>query len=199
MEADALEEELLAVQAIFPECISRDSRQPRRLTIRPLFDTGSDVVTVILAIPNDYPEQPPSILTQSGVEHSQILPILQDSWSPGEVCLYVLVDSLRERFNDMATHPQHGTLIPTSPQRESSPNFLSSDSDEDGEFEFFTSAPIVDRKSTFLGRAIEVHSRAEAKAALIWLKQHDKKTAKATHNIVAWRIMEDGNLMQGMC
>lgn len=197
MEVDAFEEELLAVQAIFPECISRDSRHPRRLTIRPLFDTGSDVNSVTLSIPDDYPEQPPSILSQSGIEHSQILPILQESWSPGEVCLYIFVDSLRDKFNDIGTLRDHGTSIPTIPHRESYPNFLFSDSDEDSDFEFFTSAPILDRKSTFLGRAIEVHSRAEAKAALIWLKQHDKKTAKATHNIVAWRVVEGGNLMQG--
>jgi len=197
MDTDALEEELLAVQAIFPECISRDSRSPRRLTIRPLVDTGADALSVTLSFSDDYPEQLPSILAQSGIEHSQIQRILEDSWSPGEVCLFMLVDSLRDKFNATDTSRNHGTSLPTSPERSSLPNILSSDSDEDNEVRFFTSSPIVDRKSTFLGRAIEVHSRAEAKAALMWLKQHNKKTAKATHNIVAWRIVEDGILMQG--
>jgi hypothetical protein len=196
---DALEEELLAVQAIFPECISRDSRYPRRLTIRPLVDTGCDAVSVTLALPDDYPEQLPSILTQSGIEHSQLQQILQDSWAPGEVCLFMLVDSLRDRFSATVTSPYHGTSLPTSPERDSLLNILSSDSDDDNEFRFFSSSPIVDRKSTFLGRAIEVHSRAEANAALAWLKQNNKKTAKATHNIVAWRIVEGGIVMQGLC
>jgi putative IMPACT (imprinted ancient) family translation regulator len=43
-----------------------------------------------------------------------------------------------------------------------------------------------------------VHSRAEARAALLWLKQHNKKVSKATHNMVAWRIVENGVLMQGI-
>jgi Uncharacterized protein family UPF0029/RWD domain len=196
---DALEEELLAVQAIFPECISRDSVHPRRLTLRPLVDTASDVMSITLAMPREYPEQPPSLLSQHGIERSHILQILQDAWTPGEVCLYMLVDNLRDRFDGI--NPQdHGKSHPTSPKVDSIPDIIiSSDSDEDGEFEFFTSAPIVDRKSTFLGRAIKVNSRDEAKAALAWLKSHNKKTAKATHNIVAWRIVENGILMQGSC
>ena len=110
----------------------------------------------------------------------------------------MLVDNLRDKF-DSINPPDHGNSHPTSPQTDSLPDIVSSDSDEDGELEFFTSAPIVDRKSTFLGRAIQVNSRAEATAALAWLKNNDKKTAKATHNIVAWRIVDNGILMQGLC
>jgi hypothetical protein len=195
---DALDEELLAVQAIFPECISRDSVHPRRLTLRPLVDTASDVMSVTLAMPDEYPEQPPFVLSQHGIEHSQIMQILQDAWTPGEVCLYMLIDNLRDRVDDI--NPQdHGNSLPTSPEVNSFPDIIFSGSDGDGEFEFFTSAPIVDRKSTFLGRAVQVNSRAEAKTALSWLKNNDKKTAKATHNVVAWRIVENGILMQGLC
>jgi len=76
------------------------------------------------------------------------------------------------------------------------PSILSSDDESDVPLTFAISEPIVDRKSIFVGRSIEVHSRAEANAALLWLKRNNKKVARATHNIVAWRLVENGVLMQ---
>lgn len=46
--------------------------------------------------------------------------------------------------------------------------------------------PIVDRKSVFVGHAVALSSPTQVKPFLRQLKS-DKKIAKATHNIVAWR------------
>jgi hypothetical protein len=37
----------------------------------------------------------------------------------------------------------------------------------------------------------------EAVSALLWLKEHDRKVSRATHNIVAWRFIEKGVLVKG--
>jgi Uncharacterized protein family UPF0029/RWD domain len=196
---DSLEDELLAVDAIFPECISRDAHSSRRLTIHPFSDNGFRVVSLTLLIPAEYPENPPVITGYIGISQSLAQNILDSSWTPGEVCLYVLVDKLRElpmglNANVSQCSPRHTALKDIRKSDGSS-----SDDERDREYEFAISEPIVDRKSTFVGRAMKVHSRAEARAALLWLKQHNKKIARATHNIVAWRVVEDGILMQGIC
>jgi len=195
---DTFEEEFLAVDAIYPECIFRDPRSSRHLTIHPFSDTHSDLINITLSMPENYPEGPPLITGYVGINQSLIRETLNASWTPGEVCLYVFVDKLRElplRANSNVTQgsPPHSSK---ENAKTSSDSF--SDSERDLNYDFATSEPIVDRKSTFVGRAIEVHSRAEAQAALTWLKEHNKKIARATHNIVAWRIVENGILMQGI-
>ena len=194
---DPLEEELLAVEAIFPECISRESELPRRLAVTPSPESTSAQVT--LSVPQEYPQKPPTIQGYVGLTRDQVQNVLDDAWTPGEVCLYDLLDKLRELLEEQKLNVAHATPRIQSPRR---PTILStthpSDTEsDDSDFDFAVSEPIVDRKSTFVGRAIEVHSRAEAASALLWLKQHNKKIARATHNIVAWRLVENGALMQG--
>ena len=186
---ESLEEELLAVEAIYPECIVREPHSPRRITIYP---HGSNVPTSIcLSFLEDYPNSIPSILGTAGINYPSAQDLLFESWTPGDVCLYVLIDKLRE------LQPESEANVTQSRRSYSrSPSIESFSGDES--YEFAVSDPIVDRKSTFVGRAIAVHSRDEARNALMWLKLHNKKISKATHNIVAWRIVENGALMQGM-
>jgi len=194
---DTIEEELLAVEAIFPGCVSRDSLSSRRLMIRPFAEFGSNAISLTLLMPEEYPAKRPVILGFTGINQIAVEEILENSWTPGEVCLYVLVDHLRE-----LSHGANTSITRSNPRRNQMGVMdVSIERGEDEEFNFAISDPIIDRKSTFVGRAVEVHSRAEVKAALLWLKQHDKKVPKATHNIVAWRVVEDGILMQGcpMC
>lgn len=50
------------------------------------------------------------------------------------------------------------------------------------------SKPAVDRRSVFVGHAARARSPAEARRLVEALKVADKKMARATHQIVAWRI-----------
>jgi len=190
---DSLEEELVAVDAIYPGCVSRDMHSPRRLIIRPFFDTAeSSVACFTLSVPLDYPYAPPSVLGGNGLHQSTLTEILEKVWDSGEVCLYVLIDNLREH--------KHRVEVGNNISQGSTLRSLSNSSDDDErdeDYQFAISDPIVDRKSTFIGRAISVRSRREAQSALRWLKLQNKKVAKATHNIVAWRLVENGVLMQG--
>lgn len=196
---DALAEELVAVTAIFPECVAREGADPRTIKIHPLDARARNSPSLTLHIPPNYPQAPPTLATFVGITPSVAQGILQASWLPGEVCLYQLIESLRDSLSQNVT----GDLGADTPQRistETPSSAISSDEDDSGakKYEFAMSSPIVDRKSVFVGRAIEVHSRAEALAAVFWLKEHDKKVARATHNIVAWRFMENGLLAKGL-
>lgn len=56
--------------------------------------------------------------------------------------------------------------------------------------------PLVDRRSVFVAHVAEVHSQAEVHAVISKLLEN-KKIAKATHNISAYRIVQpDGHMLQ---
>lgn len=56
--------------------------------------------------------------------------------------------------------------------------------------------PLVDRRSVFVAHVAEVHSPSQVRAVIAKLLEN-KKVAKATHNIMAYRIeMEDGRMLQ---
>jgi Uncharacterized protein family UPF0029/RWD domain len=194
---DTLEEEFLVLDAIYPECIFRGPRSSRQLTIHPFSDTHYSV-SISLSMPENYPEGPPSITASVGINQSLVRETLNASWTPGEVCLYVFIDKLRELPIGPNSNVTQGSSLHSSKENAKTSSDSSSDIERDLNYEFAMSEPIVDRKSTFVGRAIEVHSRAEAQAALTWLKEHNKKVARATHNIIAWRVVENGILMQGI-
>lgn len=60
----------------------------------------------------------------------------------------------------------------------------------------FTSEPLLDRKSTFVAHIAQVNNVHEVKVVVAHLLQN-KKIAKATHNILAYRIkMPDGKVLQ---
>ncbi|KAH9821092.1 ribosomal protein S5 domain 2-type protein [Melampsora americana] len=62
-------------------------------------------------------------------------------------------------------------------------------------FRMFVSEPIVDRKSTFVGHATSLKDPAQVKAIMNQILS-DKKVARATHNMYAWRCELNGHLHQ---
>jgi hypothetical protein len=62
----------------------------------------------------------------------------------------------------------------------------------------WVSEPIVDRKSTFIGRACQITHPSQVQQILDYLMQ-DKSISRATHPIInAWRCEVNGVLHQGM-
>lgn len=60
----------------------------------------------------------------------------------------------------------------------------------------FSSEPLLDRKSSFIAHIAQVHNVHEVKVVVAHLLQN-KRIAKATHNILAYRItMPDGKVLQ---
>jgi putative IMPACT (imprinted ancient) family translation regulator len=194
---DDLTDELVAVTAIFPECVFRDGDgdAARTIKIYPLAYPTCKRVSLVLNIPPDYPNASPTLVASVGISTSDARNLLQSAWAPGEVCLFPFIESLRETLAVELLEDDKKDVAESIP-----PSAVIS-SDEDNEalqkYQFATSSAIVDRKSVFVGRAIEVHSRVEAESALRWLKEHDRKVSRATHNIVAWRFIEKGVLVKG--
>lgn len=58
--------------------------------------------------------------------------------------------------------------------------------------QIYSSAPIEDRKSVFVAHCAKVHSTEEVKKVINFLLE-DRKIAKATHNISAYRILNSDN------
>jgi Uncharacterized protein family UPF0029 len=197
---DDLADELVAVTAIFPECVFRDGdgHASRNITIYPLAYARRKRVSLVVSMPPDYPHASPTLVASVGISPSVARNLLQSAWVPGEVCLYPFIESLRET---LAAEPPEDDKKGVAESISQHPPSADISSDEDNEdlqkYEFATSSAIVDRKSVFVGRAIEVHSRVEAVSALRWLKEHDRKVSRATHNIVAWRFIEKGVLVKG--
>ncbi|KAL0259136.1 hypothetical protein SLS55_006641 [Diplodia seriata] len=61
------------------------------------------------------------------------------------------------------------------------------------------SAPLTEKKSVFLGRAAACTGVDEAKRCIAHLLATDKKAARATHNITAWRIRGQGGAQYQDC
>ena len=168
-------------------------------------------VALRLSFPADYPNQPPEILgTKTAGDLSRkghgknvvdrARAILRETFSPGSVCLFDLLQSLEDtihpriqvahrpdgldRFDSLMhkgsirhtediTNPVNGSLNPASRL----PTLT-----------WTLSEPITSKKSVFLARACSVTSPFEARAALDELTTNDKRAAKATHNKNAYRI-----------
>ena len=153
-----------------------------------------------ISFPRDYPASIPHVLgTESTGEstrkgHGKYIcdnarDILQRVFNPGSVCLFDLLQeldtSLIEGFSDQLS-------ASPSDQEQQANNVLNSGSPLSPNLEeppqWSLSAPITEKKSTFLARACTITSPAHARACMSHLLATDKRASKATHNITAYRI-----------
>lgn len=192
---DAIDDEVTSINSIYgDDTLDLVSKDPTICTLR--LPSHSSVV-LRLEFPNDYPDAPPSILgtetvgddIPKGAGH-RILDLVRDVlakvYRPGEACVYDLLEETSEALSDQAIFDSHEeeehtledtTVHPTIQQMDLGP-----------EPPWILSSPITEKKSVFVARAATVSSPAQAKLYLLHLVSTDKKVAKATHNITAWRI-----------
>lgn len=147
-----------------------------------------------LNFPPDYPEAPPTILgTQSSGEHKgdadRLLQAFRSTvgrlFISGEVCLFAVVeefvspveshettasDVLDEASDDVVSSVESTHLVPQA------------------QAQWIISDPVKENTSVFVAHAARVSSVQEAEAFLEHLLATDKKVAKASHNMTAWRI-----------
>jgi hypothetical protein len=168
----------------------------------------------------EYPDAPPSILGTQHIgdnvakgEGQQIVDcirtVLAEVYIPGSPCIFDLIEegdqklqqlgldtSSREEEQQVAqTNSQHQD---TSGQEPLSDDYQSLDDLGDVP-PWVLSEIITEKKSVFVARAAEVHSVDEAKTYLAHLLGTDKKAAKATHNITAWRIQGENGVQFQDC
>lgn len=155
-----------------------------------------------LSFPTDYPDAPPSVhgTTSTGSsgrgEGNQAVAILVDALSsvftPGQVCLFDLVEEAAPRLRDH-THDEVEDTSETAENRSANDNAyadpLTDDSVSGGPPpSWITTDALVVNKSTFVARALHVSSMADVTNAVSHLLSTNKKVASATHNIKAWRL-----------
>ena len=170
-----------------------------------LLTTPDQLTTFRLSFPCCYPEKPPEILGTVTVsesfqkgQHTHILTLAQEALSrvfmPGAVCIFDLLQELDNQSgngpplegyptstsggiqgNDEATHF-------TGPSLELYPPAVCAPP------EWIASSTVTVKKSIFIARACPVSSPSRVKAVVEHLLMNDKRVAKATHNITAYRI-----------
>ncbi|KAL7275356.1 hypothetical protein RUND412_001713 [Rhizina undulata] len=202
MPNEELADELDALNSIYGDAtiIPSPSDPSGTYILQPPSSIISPQLKLTFSFPDTYPDAPPVILEDGGTGVDLAKEMLKGSWRQGEVCLYDLVEGLREM---LAFEEEEAVLEaePEEPKPEPEPEqereVVVHHHEEEHEQPIDVSVPkhpwtvtepIVEKKSVFVARAIAVNSADDAKRFLADLIAGDKKIARATHNIFAYRI-----------
>ncbi|KAG5368969.1 Protein IMPACT-like protein [Yarrowia sp. C11] len=173
----SLEEEVETIDAIFPDSLKEIG--PRRYTL----SIPDRRALVQLSFPSAYPDVIPEVQSTEHVDKGLVEDILGQVYMEGEVVLFSLIQEVQEVTEEISEEAEEPETVQDHEE--------SSAEAKAAIFAGWTlSDPVVDRKSIFVAHAFTVHSAAEAEAKINHLKQ-DKKIARATHNITAYRILRD--------
>lgn len=153
-------------------------------------------VTLRFSFPQNYPETAPHIIGTETIGNgvpkghgnnvlSTAKRILSRVFSPGQVCLFDLIQEL-DLVLAFKSAQEHGLLLASHAPEEPDnilppPPIFPSPS-------WTLSTPLTEKKSLFLGRCSAVISPAHVQSTITHLLTTDKRSAKATHNISAYRI-----------
>jgi hypothetical protein len=198
---DAIQDEVTSLNAIFDEGTLSVLDEDQRLYSLRLPSLPS--ITLRIEFPAHYPDAPPSVLGTQSVGQdvpkgmgSRAVDIVRDVlakvYQPGEACIYDLLEDAREALEqaeeqgDIQLHDQDEddhveqdqfSHMPPGPAIELGP-----------EPPWIIAPALTEKKSVFLARVAPVSSPAQAKQYVAHLLATDKKAARATHNMTAWRI-----------
>ncbi|OAL00047.1 UPF0029-domain-containing protein [Phaeosphaeriaceae sp. SRC1lsM3a] len=197
---DAIQDELTSINSIFDEeTLSPINEDARLFSLRlPSFPS----ITLRIEFPADYPDAPISVLGTQSVGQDVpkgmgsravdvVRDVLSEIYRPGEACIYDLLEEVREALEkaeedgDLQLHEQAGDLS-EDPKTASVP--LDSTIDLGPEPPWIVAPAITEKKSVFVARIASVSSPAQARQYVAHLLATDKKAARATHNMTAWRI-----------
>jgi len=200
----ALEDEILSLNAIYaPDTLvlsdaTNDSCHSCILRI-----PNQHHVSLRLSFPTDYPDMPPTIIgpASSGLETrkgeaSEVASLARDvlgsCFQAGEPCLFNLLIELEPLLDGAMGSASQSYDDGDENQQESSPQEHESVPQNTSipPPEWTISTPMTEKKSVFVARACNVQSVDEAKGSIAHLLATDKKVARATHNITAWRIRD---------
>ncbi|EME81651.1 uncharacterized protein MYCFIDRAFT_32495 [Pseudocercospora fijiensis CIRAD86] len=173
-------------------------------------------ISLRLGFPSDYPDAPPSVLGTQSVgsdtakgEGNQVVEVvrevLAEVYTAGAPCIFDLIEESGQKLQqlglDQSSKDQEQQTAQANGQDAHSHGQDWADSDGQQPLEELGDPPpwtlsevITEKKSVFVARAAPVISVDEAKAYLAHLLATDKKVAKATHNITAWRIRGQGGV-----
>ena len=198
--SEELGDELTSINSIYGFDVLAESEHSSRIYVLSLPPQRD--IQLRIEFPADYPSASPSILGTQSVgsttakgEGANLVDVVRDVlaeiFTPGTPCLFDLIEEVDQRLQQFESDPvpsqqavqgadeQH--CIPVETSRLSEPT-------SEEEPPWVVSEVITEKKSVFISRAAHVTSVAQAQTFLAHLLTTDKKVAKATHNITAWRI-----------
>lgn len=221
-----LQDEVAAVEAIFPGCPHTVAPGVVVFSLPTAFDFTDEAssgdfpreLAVTMAFPDAYPEEAPLVVKVENLRPEVYVDesyyenvfggMVQRAWEPGMVCMYeVLVEveeflrtqnEEREKEDEREEAERQRQREQRQQQRQQQMAVAAP-----GKLlpavdfsQWCISAPVVDRKSVFIAYARRVESLPEAHRWLNTLLS-DGKIARATHNMTAWRIRgADGVVVQ---
>lgn len=209
-------EEIDAIRAIYPESLKELTPYIFNIIIPEHED-----VMVQMSFPEQYPDEKPNIIQVNTTDarkyfdndyiEGRIREILDLTFRPGEVVVFELIGEITEflmayleehklQIAELAAQQERLKARP-SPPPAPAPAYqpVKNQQKEVDVFEgWVSSEPILDRGSTFIAYAREVHSVEEAKKYFSLLTL-DRKIAKATHNMNAWRIQGENGVTYQDC
>ena len=188
----AFDDEITSINSIYgDQTLSPCSTELAVCTLR---IPSAPSIVLRCRFPSDYPDAPPAILgietigsdapRGSGVKVvTTTREILEKVYKRGEPCIFDVLEELATALEIDGNHQDYDDT-------ESQIEVETPEEDEDlgNEPPWSISVPIIEKKSVFVGRAAPASSTIEAQQFLCHLLATDKKVAKATHNITAWRI-----------
>lgn len=210
-----LEDEITSINAIYEEDTLTRTDIINELVLR----LPNSLISLRLLFPETYPDIGPKVLgphsigseTRKGEAHELVdltITTLNDAFIPGGPCIYDLLEELTSRLQAQRTVDATKTYSPQThgPEDGTESTHATSSSSVENLQQLLAlqppwtlSLPITEKKSIFLARAARVTSPSQAKSYLQHLISTDKKAAKATHNITAWRMQDDGGVTYQDC
>ena len=172
-------------------------------------------ISVRLLFPQGYPDVPPQILGAESAGHAGkkgdvrdlidlLKHLLQANFRSGAVCIFDLLQDLDiahplgqlqpdedvYKDSDDSTPRSQICAIEQLSNRQTPPESIPT---------WFSSNIVTEKRSVFVAHCASVTSPKEANSFQHHLLDHDKKIAKATHNITAWRIKGKGDTTYQDC
>lgn len=167
MVCQALEDELTAIDSIYPEAIEKSSGSDSTYVVK-VPDTN---VEFYLTFDHEYPATSPRVSSASAIDKSVLESLLRDNI--GEEVLFPLISAIQEQVADAsAANELHD-------KTEAEESTLNPETDYEA-VQWTIGEAVHDRKSVMLGRACRVTTQDELDIALASI-DHDKRLQKATH------------------
>ncbi|GAB7360624.1 hypothetical protein MBLNU230_g0504t1 [Neophaeotheca triangularis] len=208
--SEALDDEVTSINSIYgDETLVKTSSGSHSYA---LTLPSRPTVAVSIEFSPDYPDTPPSV---TGTHHvgadiakgegakivDAVRGVLAEVYRPGEPCIFDLIEDTNQKLEqlglDQSARDEGQQATEASGQEDPNIDFSNGYyiDPEDQALDSLTdpppwiiSEPISEKKSVFVARAAAVESVDQAKSYLAHLLNSDKKVAKATHNMTAWRI-----------
>lgn len=209
MTKEELEDEISAIDAIYPDIVSEVVPQVVDFKI-----PEHEEVILQISFPLEYPDLSPEIIqvtTLNTVKYSDLSYLesnfnkkLEEIYRQGEVCMFELLTELQmflESYNDRDIADKLSQLKiekQETPEPVKPKQLITKADNIDYLAGWTQSDPIVDRGSTFIGFARNVKSVEEANYYLDLLVS-DRKIAKSSHNMTAWRIKGENGVQYQDC